>query len=268
MPPYKKKKTYRKFAKKPITKAANMAKKRYFYSRGTPKLGAIARDVAFLKTQLNAEHKHIDTIIGAAGSATFATQRPTRETPIVLALNLPSHGTNNNNRIGNQVVFTHVTMKLIFTFDQNNDRYDSITTRARIVWAKDASSVPTIANLLETDANGNYTPNSFTDEQEYRKYIWLKRLNQLQKWRTNKVYPIGDSTGPQTQPLQYDVNASTYYKTTQWNGRIRTEFATGTSTCTINKPYLVLTSDVREHTEYDYNVVNVSGQIRLTYIDN
>ncbi len=228
-------------------------------------IGAIVKDVRFLKSQLNAEHKHIDTTFGSNG--TYTAQAPVHDTPIIIPLSLPDHGTKNFNRIGNQIVITHITCKYRYKFGNLSDYVDKSTMRARIVFAKDASSVPVITNLLKADPNGNYTPASFTNEQEYKKYIWLKSLDCKKSHTNNRRYAYnGETINPQVMPrgLAY------YYPYKKWNGRIKTEFTTGTDTnqCTVNKPYLVLTCDVPTTAGNPYDNIEFSGTVRLTYIDN
>lgn len=253
------------FVKKYAKKVKKTIRRRYTQKKGGQvKLGQIARDVMFLKSQINAEHKHIDTVIGSTGSAAFVSQLPTRTTPIILALDTPDRGTANYNRIGNQVIVTHITAKYQFTFGNTIDKKARTTVRARIIWAKSAADVPVIADILESDANDNYTPMSFINEQEYNKYIWLKALDCKKSHYENTPY---NPTTLQSTAASSATFEAQYYPYRKWNGRIKMEYNTGTDTVSVNKPYLVLTSDVKEDTN-NWDPVSVTGTIRLTYIDN
>jgi len=245
-------------------------KKRYrttFKGKQAYNIGAIYKDITFLKSQLNAEHKHIDTTFGTGGPVTYVTQFPYRDAPIIQPLSLPSHGLYNNNRVGNQVVFTNITCKYGILFANTTDRRSRSTIRARIIWAKSADDVPLIANLLMADPNDEYTEMSYVNEQEYRKYIWTKSLDVTQSHQEQTRYNgSSSSVGSPLAPNQY----SRYYPRASWKGRIRTEFETGTSTCTVNKPYILLTSNAYKDPleTYAEDPISFQGTIRLTYIDN
>lgn len=266
---YTKKKAIRKFAKKPFRKVLSAGKKRYFYSKGTPKLGAIVRDVAYLKSQINAEHKHIDTTIGASALATYTAQTAVQGVPVILPLNLPEKGLNNYNRVGNQIIVTNITCKYRISFTNNSDKFASRVMRARIIWAKNANDVPGVANLLMQDPNDNYTPLSFVNEQEYRKYIWMKSLDVTKKYVNNHLYSLSGTIDTVGTSLR---DQAQFYPWKKWTGRIKTEFATGSdvnTSCTINKPYLFITSDAQEDGLGGvYDPAYLSGTIRITYIDN
>jgi len=161
-----------KYVKKAYGKTKKFAKKRYTTRTGGARVSRIAQDLAMVKRQLNVEHKHIDFKFGAQQSV--IAQTPTNSTPIIIPLPLPIRGTSYDDRIGNQIRIVHMTSKLKFLFKNNQDLIQRVNIRAQIVFAKDASNVPAISNLYDTDANGHYTPMSMVQTQEYKKYVWLK----------------------------------------------------------------------------------------------
>lgn len=228
----------------------------------------LARDVAYLKSQINAEHKHIDTTFGTEAGQTYSPQQPYRDAPVILPLTLPTKGLNNYDRVGNQIIVNNVTCKLGLIFQNTTDRKSTTTIRSRIIWAKSAADVPVIANLLYPDPNGEYTEMSYVNEQEYKKYIWLKKLDIKKTHQEPSKYGFATTTTPQP-PNQ----AARYYPRSKWNGRIKTEFETGpaaNTACTINKPYIFITSNVTKDAAETYaeDPVTLQGTVRLTYIDN
>ena len=103
---------YKRYAKKAYSNIKKKAVKRYGTKSGGVRLQQVVRDVAKIQRSLNVEHKHIDYRFG---SATNSGQRPTKDTPIIIALPTPVKGTGYNNRIGNQIRVVHMTSKLEFT---------------------------------------------------------------------------------------------------------------------------------------------------------
>lgn len=274
---------WKKYAKKTTKKAVGFAKKRYTTRTGGARVNALAKDIYTIKRSLNVEHKHLDYHIGSSGS--IVSQRPTKDTPLVIALNTPIRGTAYDNRIGNQIRVTHMTAKYQFTFHNNSDLTQRQNVRARIIFAKNADHVPVISELLAADSNGHYTDLSFTNTQEYKKFLWLKSLDTRKGYTqpTNRFPPsngAGDtripssSSDPDPVPIQVEnigdqeLNIASFFARAETKSSIRMMFANGTDTVEQMKPYLVLTSDVIEATGDDYDFVTVSASIRMTYVDN
>lgn len=268
---------YRRFAKK----AKKAVKKRYTTKSGGVKLAQVAKDVYKIQRSLNVEHKHLDYQIGSSGN--IASQFPTKSNPIIIALNTPVRGTSYNNRVGNQIRITHMTAKYEFVFNNNSDLIQRSTVRARIIFAKNADHVPVITNLLDPDANGHYTPMSFTNTQEYKKFLWIKALDKTKSYTqpTNR-YPLTDTNGYTNNPVQDPATATDVLVTTpaiEWLNKapffvnamskvsVRVSFTNGTDDVAQYKPYLLLTSDVIDST-VDYDPISVSANIRMTYVDN
>lgn len=272
---------YKKYIRKTARKGLNLAKKRYTTRTGGARVSRIARDVMKIKRSLNVEHKHLDYHIGSTGA--IVSQQPTKQTPIVIGLNTPIRGTGYSDRIGNQIRVVHMTAKYQFTFHNNTDLVQRQNVRARIIFAKNASDVPVIANLLAPDSNGHYTDQSFINTQEYKKYLWLKSLDTRHGYTqpTNR-YPGSDTNaytqipaGPVTQvstlvttPASTALNIANFFKRAETKTSVRMMFENGTDNVEMMKPYLILTSDVIEASPVDYDFISVSASIRMTYVDN
>lgn len=271
---------YKKYLRKTARKGVKFAKSRYATRTGGARVSRIARDVMTIKRSLNVEHKHLDYKIGSSGN--IVAQKPTKQNPVIIALNTPIRGTSFNNRVGNQIRVVHMTAKYQFTFHNNTDLIQRQNVRARIIWAKNADHVPVISNLLDADANGHYTDQSFINTQEYKKFLWLKALDTRQSY----TQPTNRYPGSRTDAKVYDtavpgaseiidnvsigdsLNIANFFKRAETKCSIRTMFANGTDDVEQMKPYLLLTSDIIEANPTDYDEVDVSAVIRMTYVDN
>lgn len=268
--PYVKK--FAKHAKKAI-------KRRYTKTKsGNLKLSQVARDLAMVKRQLNVEHKHLDFKFGSG--QTVSSQFPTKSNPIILALPVPARGTSFNTRVGNQIRVVHMTTKMQFVFENNNDLIQRTNVRAQILFAKSGDDVPTIDKLYELDANGHYTPMSMVNTQEYKKYSWIKQLDHKKGYTqpTNRFRPAGPGGSTLTPdnittievdvPASQSLNYATFYSNKSAKTSIRMFFQNGSDTVVEQMvPYLLIRSDVIDST-IDYDPVAVSGIVRMTYVDN
>ena len=261
--------------KKPI-KTKKFAKKRYTTRTGGARVSRIAQDLAMVKRQLNVEHKHIDFKFGAQQSV--IAQTPTNSTPIIIPLPLPIRGTSYDDRIGNQIRIVHMTSKLKFLFKNNQDLIQRVNIRAQIVFAKDASNVPAISNLYDTDANGHYTPMSMVQTQEYKKYVWLKSHDHKKGYTqpTNRYAPsngdgvvITDNGSNAQNPANISLNDAAFYSNKSGKCSIRVMFENGSDTNVEQmKPYLILRSDSIQSNSLVYDPCVITGIIRMTYVDN
>uniref|UniRef100_UPI004047FD54 hypothetical protein n=1 Tax=Polynucleobacter sp. TaxID=2029855 RepID=UPI004047FD54 len=190
---------FKKYVKKAVKKGARFAKKRYTTRGGGARINQIAKDLYMVKRSLNVEHKHIDYQIGTEGA--ISAQRPTKDTPIIVALNTPVRGTGYNERVGNQIRIVHMTAKYQFTFHNNCDLTQRQNVRARIIFAKNAEDVPVISQLMDADSNGHYTDLSFINTQEYKKFLWIKKLDTRQGYTqpTNR-YPASAGNAETANP--------------------------------------------------------------------
>lgn len=269
---------YKRYAKKAYSNIKKKAVKRYGTKSGGVRLQQVVRDVAKIQRSLNVEHKHLDY---SFGSATNSGQRPTKDTPIIIALPTPVKGTGYNNRIGNQIRVVHMTSKLEFTFQNNTDLISRTTVKAQILFAKSADDIPDITKLYELDPNGHYTPLSMANTQEWNKYKWVKPLGMLVKNtdynnRFNSANDVGDTRTPGSTSATYNVmdpapqalNIVAKYKSASTKCSTRISFKNNSNEVEQYKPYLLLRSDVLETSAGGYDPVVVSGTIRMTYVDN
>lgn len=266
--------------KKAVTSAL---KKRYVKKKsGNYKYSKIAKDLAMVKRQLNVEHKHLDFKFGSGQTTT--AQYPTKTTPIIIPLPVPTRGTAYNQRVGNQIRVVHMTTKLEFLFGNNTDLIQRSSARAQIIFAKSGDDIPDITKLYDTDANGHYTPMSFCNTQEYKKYCWIKSLDHKKSYTqpTNR-YPASSQTGyvvdPKSSPgsdinvastdyTPVSLNMAPFYSNKSAKVSIRMFFKNlDDETVEQMKPYLVLRSDVIDSAT-DYDPIAVTGIIRMTYVDN
>lgn len=266
---------YRKYIRKVAKKGVAVARKRYTTRGGGARVARIAKDLYAVKRALNVEHKHYDFQFGSGKALT--SQAPTKQTPIIIPLPLPTRGVGFNNRIGNQIKITHITSKLQFVFNNNTDLIQRTTAVAQIIFAKSADDIPTIDELYLPDANGHITPMSFSNVQEYKKFVWLKGL----KSQKSYTQPTPRFLGPTNSlaiangedvrtPTAIELNHATFYVNKQATTNIRVFFQNGSETDVAQmKPYLVLRSDVIEgQGTPDYDPIGITGQIRFTYVDN
>ncbi len=195
---------------------------------------------------------------------------------------MPIKGLNYNNRVGNQIKITHITSKLEFVFANNTDLIQRSNVRAQILFAKNASDIPTIDELYELDANGHYTPMSMSNTQEYNKFLWIKAHDHKKGYTqpTNR-YPLSNSGGRtadprpnQTpdnievdEPATQSLNNALFYSNKKSTESIKVMFKNLSNDVEMMKPYLVLRSDVIDAT-IDYDPITVTGIIRMTYVDN
>lgn len=272
----------RKYAKKQFSKLKKGAKKRYTTGGGGLRVNRLAKDLAMVKRKLNVEHKHIDFMFGSSQTAQAVAQRPTKQVPVILPLDMPIKGLNYNNRVGNQIKITHITSKLEFIFANNNDLIQRTNVRAQILFAKNASDIPTIDELYELDANGHYTPMSMTNTQEYGKFLWIKSHDHKKGYTqpTNR-YPATNSGGDVANPAYNTtgnvsadavatqaLNNALFYSNKKSTESIRVMFKNLSNDVEMMKPYLVLRSDVIDASPNDYDPITVTGIIRMTYVDN
>lgn len=242
-----------------IKRGARRVKRRYYGKRKGVKVNTLARDVYKIKRMLNTEHKHFDYKFGSGQAV--AAQYPVNNAPIILALPPISKGTNYDDRVGNQLKIVHVTCKVQFMFHQTSDQFQRNSARFRLIFAKSAENVPDIAKLLEPDANGHYTNLSFVNGQEYKKFVWLKTCD----LRSAFTQPALAGTGGIDAPDQ----AAMFVKTGKSKCSITMMFKNNTNEIEQMKPYVVLTSNVAPSGgSHAYDPISISGQVRLTYVDN
>jgi len=268
--------SYKKYQRKIGRYAGNALKNRYYGKRKGVKVATLASDVYKIRRMLNTEHKHIDYSFGSSTGATTVAQFPTALSPIVKELSVPARGTYFNQRVGNQIKITHVTVKLRFRFSNNSDKYSRQTATARVVFAKDGHDTPDESNLYIADANDQYSDMSFTNGQEFKKFLWMKECKVTNTQHENRyMYSSGDGlslTTPAedvTSPSTVALNVQDHYRTMSNVVSIRTMFRNGDDSVVEQyKPFLFLTSDCNSDNGTTVDPVEVSGTVRLTYVDN
>ena len=163
------------YGRKFIKRGARRVKKRYYGKKKGVKVNTLARDVYKIKRMLNTEHKHLDFKFGSG--QTIPAQLPTNSSPVILTIPTPVKGTAYDERIGNQLKITHMTLKIQFMFKNNVDTFSRSSARVRLIYAKNADDIPDITQLLDQDANGHYSNLSFVNTQEYKKFVWIKKCD-------------------------------------------------------------------------------------------
>ncbi|WP_445769538.1 MULTISPECIES: hypothetical protein [Gammaproteobacteria] len=273
---------FKRYVSKSIRKGKKVIKKRYTTRTGGARINRIAKDLLFVKRKLNTEHKHIDYLIGSAATANVVAQYPTKSNPIILSLDLPVKGLNFNNRVGNQIKISHITSKFEFIFNNNTDLIQRTNLRVQLLFAKNASDVPSIDQLYELDSNNAYTPLSMSNTQEYGKFLWIKSHDHQKGYTqpTNR-YPESNSGGRTADPrpgqtpdnIQVDapatqsLNKAIFYSNKKSTESIKVLFKNLSNDVEQMKPYLLLRSDVID-ANIDYDPIAVTGIIRMTYVDN
>jgi len=268
--------SYKKYQRKIGRYAGNAIKNRYYGKRKGVKVSTLANDVYKIRRMLNTEHKHIDFSFGSSNDATTVAQFPTALAPIVKELSVPARGTYFNQRVGNQIKITHVTVKLRFRFSNNSDKYSRQTATARVVFAKDGHDTPDESNLYNVDANDQYSDMSFTNGQEFKKFLWLKEAKVTNTQNENRyMYASSDGqslTDPSevvANPATVPLNIQDHYRTMSNVVSIRTLFRNGDDSVVEQyKPFLYLSSDCNAINGSTADPVEVSGTVRLTYVDN
>ncbi|WP_445772273.1 hypothetical protein [Rheinheimera sp.] len=274
---------FKRYVNKVIKRGRKTIKKRYTTRTGGARINRLAKDLLFVKRKLNTEHKHLDYMIGASPTANTTAKYPTKSVPIILALDTPVKGLNFNNRVGNQIKITHITTKFEFIFNNNQDLIQRTNLRVQLLFAKNATDVPTIDELYELDSNGHYTPMSMSNTQEYGKYLWIKSHDHEKGYTqpTNR-YPESNSGGRtadprpgQTpdnievdEPATQSLNKAIFYSNKKSKENITIMFKNLSNDVEQMKPYLLMRSDVIDATPIDYDPIAVTGIIRMTYVDN
>ncbi|WP_445718338.1 MULTISPECIES: hypothetical protein [Pseudomonadati] len=271
---------FKRYVSKSIRKGKKVIKKRYTTRTGGARLNRLVKDILFVKRKLNTEHKHIDFNIGSANTANVTAQFPTKSVPIILALDTPIKGLNYNNRVGNQIKITHITSKFEFIFNNNNDLIQRTNLRVQLLFAKNASDVPSIDQLYTLDSNNAYSPMSMSNTQEYGKFLWIKSHDHQKGYTqpTNR-YPESQYNGitadptdgtdmPVTTPGNQSLNKAIFYSNKKSTESIKVMFKNLSNDVEQMKPYLLLRSDVIDANPNDYDPIAVTGIIRMTYVDN
>jgi len=189
--PYPRTKRYARFAKRGL-------KKRYLPKnrRGKRSLavGRLAADVYKIKRSLNSETQFIDTDV---------TMTPVRTAPALLALDTPdTQGVALNQRVGAKVKFCHLSAKLNVIHQNYGNETANLTLCFHVVWLKNGLFAADFeANpgeyMLNPDFNGDYSPLSYWNQQNYKNWISVHKFQVTMK---DLQPPSQSAYGLQTTP--------------------------------------------------------------------
>jgi len=238
-------------------------KKRYVRPNKNVKFSRIIKDVAYIKSALNTERKHLDTLITntVTGSLPDRTKHPTAvphaSNTVIYPLAIPVKGTGYNNRIGNQIKVTNISVRYIITHLNTSNMVTNTSLKCLIFFAKNADDIPHATELFEVDANGNVSPASYWNSQEYKNFYFPKGLKY-------KITSKNIATAPGS-PGTSNSQLLRYYPKTSVPLQTRITYANDTNTATMMQPYIMFISDAVNSTT---DVIKVDAQVRLTYVDN
>jgi len=263
---YFRKKPVKKFVRKVRGRAVAGVRNRYITKGRVGKgynIPNIIKDVSYIKRALNTERKHLDTLITntVTGSLPDHTKHPTAVPHdgniIIYPLAIPVRGTSYNNRIGNQIKVTNISVRYILAHTNTSSSQSNTTIKCLIFFAKNADDIPSPTELFQVDANGLISPASYWNSQEYRNFFFPKGLK-YQKTSYNKTLPPGN-------PGTTNSQAQRYYPKTSVPLQTRITYANDSNDATMMKPYIMFISDALDATT---DPIKVDAQIRLTYVDN
>lgn len=246
--------------------AVGRLKKRYVRRNNRVNFQKVIKDVAYIKSALNTERKHLDTLITSNVSQSNVVNTlhpraaPTRSNPIIYPLGVPQRGTGYNERIGNQIKLTNISIRYIINKSNTTNQVHATSLRCFIFFAKNAEDVPLASELLEVDAEGDFTPASYWNSQNYRNFFFPKGLKYQ---KTIRDYH-GSSTAGTIDTG--DGQVKLYPKTSQTMGT-KVTFENGSDNVTQMKPYIMFLTDNIDTTNTS-DPIHISAQIRLSYVDN
>ncbi len=272
--------------------AKKHAKKRYIRrtkrGKNRVRVGRLARDVMSIKRALNSETQFIDTNI---------TMTPTRTSPQVVALDTPdTQGTALNQRVGSKVKFCHISAKLKFIHQNFGNEMGNLTLTFHVVWLKNGLFASDFeANpgeyMLNPDFNGNFTPLSYWNQQNYDNWISIHKIQMTMKdlqppsqsaygLQTNPDVGVPTDTTlgrqPQTQIKYVDINKAISVHT-EWANIYNETPGVSTSDIVRMKPYVFCYTDASSQStpagtdQPDGSATDrlfLQGTVRLSFKDN
>lgn len=268
----------KRFAKRAIKKrymSKNRRGKRRILS-----VSKIARDIQYLKANLNSETKFITTSINAKVSV---------DQPLLLPLDTPIQGLKSTMRTGYKVKYTHQSGKLQFTKANYGDTYASCSYKMYIIWLKDALDASTfnVADILNPDFNSNYSMTSYFNRASYGNWIATHKHKNTITDHTTVSQWAGDPSNPLTANVLSTLpQLSSKYHSFNKSIQCHSEWATPESNsydpsteppqvrC---KPYLLVVSDAPTTQVPSGNqpikgnngdTLTIKGMLRLSYVDN
>lgn len=266
----------RRFARKGARYAKRQFNRRYKSKAGGFRVARLARDMRYVKSQLNVEHKYIDNDIQTfhASSTGFSNQYPYIE-----RLTMPRAGTANNERVGNEIKVSHISYRLdcdASVFQDSTIDKVSIKVSLLCAWNPDdvvdndtasaggnANNTTAEVMLVPTIVGSeNYPPYAYTNKPNYKKYVRLhseiKSLSQLLQIKPDDV-------------------GITHSKNVHLNGsfkcNFKPQFEIGSSNLDVLQPFIMIQTDSPGNSLSTGGVSSepqwkVVGKVRMTYIDN
>lgn len=250
---------YRRAARKIGRWGKRAAKRRYGTRTGGVRVAKLVRDVAYVKRSLNVEHKQIRTRWGTYAS-TYGVQTPTSTVPMTRGwLALPGQGTTNADRIGNNIVVTHISAKFQVDLQSTVAGTNKVPYKVFLLFVKaginyNLSGLDLPSNdLFDRDMNGFISQSSYRNKDCYTNFI---EPNQC-KHTANPSFTVQEGGVGKSQH-RFSWNAKC---------RIPIRFTTGDSTADnpqTNRPVLIMMSDV----DGSNTITTIAADVKLTYIDN
>lgn len=246
---------------KKFTKAlARKAKKRYIKRSGkgktTLKVSKIVKDLNYVKSVLNVEHKQAELRIGTAAHANISPIAVNVGAPQLRNVFSPAggnwllQGTQSAQRVGTQVRITSITNKLAVRFRNVNEALAFTNLRMYMLYFHDAQITPTVQDIVEHDANGNYSPMSFWRPSYAKNYKIIRRY----KFFPPRAQFAGTST--QDQIYQLADHFTTDLRP-RWSDDDQTTLERG-------RIWILLLSDNSASSDS----ITLEGNIRFNYVDN
>lgn len=258
---------YRKARKFIRRQAMRPIKKRYVRKSGNLRYGQIMSDISYLKSSLNTERKHLDidftSSLGVNGVQNGVNADPVRYGPVapdksnpkVLPLALPYRGVEYNQRVGNQLKITHISIRLQIERQNKLNNYASVSYRVFLMFKKSGDDSPISPDdIYEQDANGNFTPMCYRNPQEFKTFYSPKLLACRGLIRDNLA---GNNS----------TQKELFYKNMSQKMNVTVKFKNGLdAVCTAMRPFLVLCTD--DNSATDTEKTHFTGKVRISYVDN
>jgi hypothetical protein len=158
----KKQSALMRIAKTSANNIVDAGKKRYFSKNAKSNVSNIAKDLMFLKSIINVEGKHIETVSNA--TVTVASS-------LVSALTAPATGSDSNQRNGRSIRIKRIDVNMTFTMtsgtaatsSNGNQRFQWYLVQYLDTPSASGASPFAIADFLDQDQASNYTPMSLPD---------------------------------------------------------------------------------------------------------
>lgn len=258
----------RRFIRKNVVQKA---RRRYTNDRGNIRLGKVIRDVQYIKSSLNTERKHMDIKLTETKPANNndgiqnlinGPMVATRQAPVIYKLALPVRGTAYNQRIGNQLKLTHISMRLQVERANKQGYQSTCAYKVFLFFKKDgdvedpSTLTPPITDLIEPDANGTYTPMCYANGQTFKEFYRPKLLCKVGGFKDNVTTEAAGNVQYHYARLDQKVN-------------IPVKFLNGSDIdCSAYRPFICLLSDDNSNATADTDHLEVTGTIRLSWVDN